>query len=187
MGTRARKLSGTTKLKAKGLNAKETGGLVEISPTLTGFAWPILAKRLEIQGAFKGVHCKKGKVFLSAEDNGLLLSSLHRSHARKSKFKPVLLASLAMPVLVFATITPLGSKHDQSVLVQKQVVANPCEEGQLRNWLTTGEEDGSINALETSILGGVISGTFECLDTRYSYTLGSEEPKRVLKLQKLDS
>lgn len=187
MGTRVSQSSVTTKLKAKGFNARATDGIVQISPALTGFAWPILAKRLEIQGALRGVHFLNGKVFLRAEENGLHLSSLHRGHARKSKFKPFLLASLAIPVLVLAATTPLGSRDDQSPLVLKQAVTNPCEEALLRNWLTTGSEDGDIKTIETSILGGVITGTFECLDTRYSYTLGSEEPKRVLKLQKLDS
>jgi hypothetical protein len=187
MGTRVRQSSSATKVKAKGLNARSTDGLVEISPTLTGFAWPILAKRLEIQGALKGVHFHKGRVFLRAEEDGLHLPSLHRRHARKSKLKPFVLASLAIPVVVLAATLPLGSRSDESNRNQKQVVTNPCGEDQLRNWLTTGNDGGEIKTLEASLLGGVISGTFECLDARYSYTLGSEEPKRVLKLQKLDS
>jgi hypothetical protein len=187
MGTRVSQRSGTTKVKAKGLNAIATDGQVEITSKLIGFAWPILAKRLEIQGALNGILLRKGKVFLRAEEIGFHPSSLHRGHARKSKFKPFLLASLAIPVLVLAATTPLVSASEKSDRRPKQAVNTPCAEDQLRNWLTTGNDGGEIKTLETSLLGGVISGTFECLDARYSYTLGSEEPKRVLKLQKLDS
>lgn len=187
MGTRASHFEGTTKLKARGFRAKQSKGLVEIRSTLTGIAWPVLAKRLEIQGAFKEVRFQNGKVFLSAEENGLHLSSLHRRHARNSKVKPFILAGLAIPILVVLTTTPLGSKVDQSEISHQEAERNPCEDAQLRKWLTTGNEEADIKSLETSLLGGVISGTLECLESRYSYTLGSDEPKRVLKLQKLDS
>jgi hypothetical protein len=108
--------------------------------------------------------------------------------ATKSKLSKVFLAGIGVPIVALLSFVPLGSgasvTHPEKV--SKNVI-EPCSAQSISGWIEGSGESGVIKALSTSVLGGVTVGTLDCNGSRYSYTLGSEEPKRVLKLQKLDS
>jgi hypothetical protein len=108
--------------------------------------------------------------------------------ASNSKLPKFALAGIGIPILAVLCVVPLGNvaKVSHPVKVSKKVI-DTCSPDAISSWIEGAGESGYIKALSTSVLGGVTVGTLECKGSRYSYTLGSEEPKRVLKLQKLDS
>lgn len=152
-----------------------------------GLGWPALAKKLDNQGVLAGIELKSGRVSLTTSADLPLLRALVQGHGRKSKFVPIV-SGLALFVVIGATsfLTLVGNVK-QGKIVKPDTVVNPCDYSMLRKWLTGTAENNHVQLKQSSILGGISSGVIECEGTRYSYTLGSEEPKRVLKLQELDS
>jgi hypothetical protein len=151
-------------------------------------SWPKFANRLRSLGFLSGIQTqsKQTRLFVSVDFE--TIQGLLASHARKSRVSRSVIAGVAVPVAAILCFVPLGGKS----VVQKppkslHKTAEPCSLEVIRKWIEGSDESNEIKALSTSVLGGVTVGTLECEDGRYSYTLGSEEPKRVLKLQKLDS
>lgn len=187
MGIHTNEIKGTKPVRFAGLRLFESDEFIGISFDHLGTPWPILARKLEGHGVLAGIEFQGGKITLRTSAQMPFLRALVQGHGKKPRLPKFLLAATAIPVVVIASMVPLGVESEKTTVVEKISPVNPCNVSQLTNWLE-GKGDGAhISPLETSVLGGVTVGILECSGSRYSYTLGSGDTKRVLKLQKLDS
>ena len=150
--------------------------------------WPQLANKLDSLGWLESISITNGEVLIDSVADPNLISQVIAGHRTKSKIHKPMVLSIAVVVLIVLSLIPLGKSPK---VVPKQVASaklSPCSDSLIEQWLEGHLIKGSpIKALDTSILGGVTAGIVECKGARYSYTLGSKEPKRVLNLRKLDS
>ena len=187
MGIHTNEIKQTKPVRFAGLRLFESDEFIGISFGDLGTPWPILARKLAGHGVLAGIEFQAGKITLRTSAQMPFLRALVQGHGKKSRVPKFLLAATAIPVVVSASMVPLGVKSEQTIAVEKISPVNPCDVSQLTKWLE-GKGDGAhISPIETSVLGGVTVGILECSGSRYSYTLGSGDTKRVLKLQKLDS
>lgn len=161
---------------------------VEVVPSRWNKAWPKLASRFQSLGALKGFEtgARGTKMTVGLELD--VIEAMIAGRRRKSRFPKALSFSLLVPVLVVASLIPMKKGEVERIPVKvSRSQTGPCSLDAIGRWLQDAGETEDIQIQGTSILGGVTVGTLVCKGSRYSYTLGSEEPKRVLKLQKLDS
>ena len=152
-----------------------------------GAAWPIAAYRLDQVGYLHGLSLDKGAVAMESEADPELIATVLTGHRAKPRTRRVLLVIAIVPILIVFGVIPLGRS---SVVSHRKQVAQtvPCSAEQLTKWLEGGNtSDPKVKLRGATILGGVTAGVIECGQSRYRYTLGSKEPKRVLNLVKLDS
>ena len=150
-------------------------------------SWPVIAKKLDDQGRLENLRFSEGQVTLATRLSSHTLENLLKGHAKPKATKKALAIALMVAALgVFASI-PLG--QSQVTLKPKPIVkaSDPCRISMLQDWLLGTKSIEEPRLGKTSVLGGVTVGTIECNGSRYSYTLGSKEPKRVLNLKKLNS
>lgn len=152
-----------------------------------GVAWPVVAKRLEIQGHLGALEHDGNYVLMSSKLNE---SDLKANLQRHRKVKPARKIWIIIPSLMLIAIIsciPLGEEKHAIEAHPAIQIREDCDTSLIGSWLL-GEGDFSYLKLgKSSSLGGVVVGTLECKGERYSYTLGSRDPKRVLNLRKLDS
>lgn len=149
--------------------------------------WPILARKLDGQGWLVRVLKANGKVSLQVSCSSDDLRALILGRRKRSRFpKPISIASV-ITVLTVAAMIPIGANRVDRRPSSLKNVASPCTSEGITSWLQESQSLAEARVLEASEIGGVTAGTLECKGSRYSYTLRSEEPKRVLKLLKLDS
>lgn len=161
---------------------------LEVVPSRWNKSWPKLANRFQTIGVLKGLEIStKGTVMIVALELDAV-AALIAGRRRKSNLRKVIGFSMLTPVLVIASFIPLKNGGVEQIPLKVATrPSEPCSLEALGRWLQGAGESEDIKIQGTSILGGVTVGTLDCKGSRYSYTLGSEEPKRVLKLQKLDS
>jgi hypothetical protein len=162
--------------------------VLELNVSAGNNSWPKFANRLNGLGYLVGIETRMKRVKLIVSEDLETVRRLLDGRARKLKLPNFVMAGIGVPILVVLGFMPLGhmAKAPQPVTVSQKVI-EPCSAQAISSWIEGSGESGVIKALSTSVLGGVTVGTLDCNGSRYSYTLGSEEPKRVLKLQKLDS
>lgn len=187
MGIHANEIKGSNPLRFAGLRLFESDEFIGICFGHLGMSWPILARKLEGYGVLDGIEFQAGEITLRTSAQMPFLKALVQGHGKKSGLPKFILAATAIPVIVTASMVPLGVESEQTKVVEKISPVNPCGDSQLTNWLEGNGDADYIIPIETSVLGGVTVGILECSGSRYSYTLGSGDTKRVLKLQKLDS
>jgi hypothetical protein len=162
--------------------------VLELTVLAGNNSWPKFANRLQSLGFLVGIDTRMKRIKLIVSEDFETVRRLLDGRASKSKLPKVFLAGIGVPIVALLSLVPLGSgasvSHPEKV--SKKVIY-PCSPNIISSWIEGSVESGVIKALSTSVLGGVTVGTLDCNGSRYSYTLGSEEPKRVLKLQKLDS
>lgn len=161
---------------------------VELIPSPWNKTWPKLASRFQSLGVLKGVLTQaRGAKMIVALEPDAIVAMISKRH-RKRQLPKIFAFGMLVPVLVLASLIPLKKGSTERIPAQVvKSVSQPCSLDIIGRWLQGAGESDYVKMLGTSVLGGVTAGTLECKGTRYSYTLGSEEPKRVLKLQKLDS
>jgi hypothetical protein len=106
-----------------------------------------------------------------------------RSKVRKPKFFIVASSATALASAIAFTVfapTPQVNSFER----QKP---SPCSPEIITVALESESTQSAISFEREFTIGGVAAGTVTCKDTRYSYALELKEPKRVLKLEKLDS
>ncbi|MEN9609168.1 MAG: hypothetical protein RLZZ06_1099 [Actinomycetota bacterium] len=152
-----------------------------------GAAWPIAANRLDQVGYLHDLSWGKGAVAMQSEADPELIATVLTGHRAKPKTRRYLLVTAIVPLLIVFSVIPLGKSP--VVLHPKQAAqTNLCSAEQLTKWLEGDiTSDPKVKLRGATILGGVTAGVIQCGQSRYSYTLGSKEPKRVLNFVKLDS
>jgi hypothetical protein len=151
-------------------------------------AWPVLAHKLEKHQALKGLEPSVGGgVTLVAELTETTLMNLLSSHRAQSKKLKAWLIGLILPMIALLAFIPLGGGEVQSKKITISQPIDPCGVPTLEAWLMGTGTVVEARLEKSTSLGGVVVGTLECKGSRYSYTLGSKEPKRVISLKKLDS
>lgn len=106
---------------------------------------------------------------------------------KRYRSKRSLLVWLLLPMPVLGLLGFIPTHHVTKKAPIKIVpVLDLCSKQSLESWLISGSGDTPAKLLESSSMGGVTAGLIECNGERYSYTLELKEPKRVLKLERLD-
>ena len=187
MGIHAVRSAKNKRVRLFGLVIEEVGDLHEVTFGKFAQAWPLLTRKLENQSLLDGIEMSKGKITLKTQADFPLIQSLMSGHVKKSKFTSIVLATASLLLIGMVSLIPLGSGPEARVVQKKITASKDCDYTNLSKWLEGVTENAEAQAEESSILGGVTVGIIECNGSRYSYTLGSEKPKRVLKLQELNS
>lgn len=161
---------------------------VDLVPSKWNKSWPKLARRFQSLGALKGFETGTQGATMKIALELDVIQNMISGRGRKRRFPKALAIGLVVPLLVVASLIPI-QKGDTERIALKVATrqTQPCSLEAIGRWLQGVGKSEEIEIRGTSVLGGVTAGTLECKGSRYSYTLGSEEPKRVLKLQKLDS
>ena len=161
---------------------------LELSVSVGNNSWPKFANRLQGLGLLIGIETRMKRVKLIVSEDLETVQRLLAGRASKAKLPKFVMAGIGIPVLAVLGFMPLAHEANapRPVTISQKVI-EPCSAHAISSWIQGAGESDEIKVLSTSVLGGVTVGTIECKGSRYSYTLGSEEPKRVLKLQKLDS
>lgn len=188
MGNRVAQRKKTQRINSRGLSLEFGLKGTTLWSGFRGRPWPVVARRLDLMGQLRAIKYSSGRVVMvTNSDPEDIVSSLggHRTPAKariSNWWLPILI-----PVLGALCLVPLGS-HKAPVINKRNGAVNPCSVTSIENWLTGNSNNPSkIKMLDSSVLGGVTSGLLECDGVRYSYALGSKEPKRVLNFRKLDS
>ena len=161
---------------------------VELVPRRWNKAWPKLADRFQSLGALKSLETgvQGIKIFVSLDL--AVVEAMITGRRRPRRFPKVIAFGILVPVLILASLIPIKSGVVERIPEKVTTSSSqPCSLDAIGRWLQGTGETEDIKIQGTSVLGGVTVGTLDCKESRYSYTLGSEEPKRVIKLQKLDS
>jgi hypothetical protein len=150
-------------------------------------AWPVTASKLDKVGLLKSIQFSGNEVQLSSAADEDQVKRLLTGHRKSRKLRLRYLLVPVIPAVVTASLVPLGPA--QNVATEHLSLAKQeCSDELITKWLEGNDQKAShLNLISTTVLGGVTSGTLQCKDSRYSYTLGSKEPKRVLNLKRLDS
>lgn len=188
MGNHAKNQTKPDRTRLKGYRVIQQLEGLELVPNPWNGSWLKFASRLQSLGALEHVDAssRTPKLFVSVDAS--VIKSMLSGRRIARRFPKVAAFGLTLPVLLVLGVMPLGSKPSvQSDVVTSKIKINSCSPETIGKWLQGSGESQEIMPLGTSVLGGVTVGTLECKGSRYSYTLGSEEPKRVLKLQKLNS
>ena len=161
----------------------EQGCVIRFS--LFARAWPSLAKGFRSRGFTVSPKIVGARVQLqvnsSLEESVAIASG--RSKVRKPKFFIVASSATALAsAIAIAAFVP--SPEVNSLEKFKPL---PCSPEMITVALESESTESAISLEREFKIGGVASGTVTCDDTRYSYALELQEPKRVLKLEKLDS
>ncbi len=154
----------------------------------TSTAWPHLLKRFEIAGFKANVDVKKRATTISVSASESQLRAILGGHARQnrvSKVWVVIPLVLILGVLASIPLVPATSKTPPAK--PEGPTTDQCAESNIIQWLQGKSTSSAIQPLEISLLGGITAGTVQCKGSRYRYTLGSKEPKRVLNLIRLDT
>lgn len=115
------------------------------------------------------------------------LMALLKGHS-KSRNRPLgWLLLPAIGVIAALMLIPLGKAQVEPKQVNQVSVIDPCSDAELEQWLLGKSDSREPKLGKSTIIGGVVVGTVECDNSRYSYALGFKEPKRVLTFKKLDS
>lgn len=175
-------------IRISGYRALQHLDALELVANRSNSSWPKFAKRLQVLGFLNGIETTGDRTSLFVSLDVETVQGILAGRARRKKIPIWMGFGAAIPVFMVLAFVPLGSKApvEHRSTVSKHV-SNPCALAAISEWIQGAGEQVEIKALSTSLMGGIEVGTLECKGSRYSYTLGSEEPKRVLKLQKLDS
>ena len=105
---------------------------------------------------------------------------------KKSSSTRALLFAIPSLIILAGCVT-MVSPTAETKAETRALPIERCTLTRLTKWLEANEKVAGIEITDELGLGGVISGTLTCDEARYSYTLELSEPKRVIKLLKLDS
>lgn len=190
MGMHSQSIIANRGVRVAGFSAVQHADLLELFVDRGNNSWPKFAKRLQGLGYLLAVETRMTRVKLLLSVDLETVQRMLSGRKGKTKMPRYVLFAFAVPITVLLAFLPLGNSAKIATPVQVvKTEIRPCSQVAITNWIE-GEGEGEsevLKVLTTAVLGGVTVGTLECKGSRYSYTLGSEEPKRVLKLQKLDS
>lgn len=188
MGNRVAQPRNIQRINVRGLTLEVGLDGTSLWSGLRGIPWPVFARRLDLMGQLKALNYASGRVVMvtNCEADDVVSSfGSHRTRAKSKTGKRWLL--ILIPVLFVLSMVPLGPSPN-SINPRPKAVVNQCSVTAIENWLAGKFPTSSkVKVLESAVLGGVTSGLLECDQVKYSYALGSKEPKRVLNLRKLDS
>ena len=161
---------------------------LELTVSAGNNSWPKFANRLQSLGCLIGIEIRMKRIKFFVSEDLETVQRLLAGRASKAKLPKFVMAGVGVPVVAVLGFMPLAHEANapRPVTISQKVI-EPCSAHAISSWIQGAGESDEIKVLSTSVLGGVTVGTIECKGSRYSYTLGSEEPKRVLKLQKLNS
>ena len=188
MGNHAQAKFGNRAVRLSGYQAVQHFETLELTVSAGNNSWPKFASRLQGLGLLIGIETRMKRVKLIVSEDLETVQRLLAGRASKAKLPKFVMAGVGVPVVAVLGFMPLAHEANapRPVTISQKVI-EPCSAQAISSWIQGAGESDEIKVLSTSVLGGVTVGTIECKGSRYSYTLGSEEPKRVLKLQKLDS
>lgn len=188
MGNHTKLFTKNNGQRVRGYRVIQQLDFAEVIPNWGNSTWLKVANRFQSLGVLLNidVNSKRPSLQVSIDSDAVRAMLSGRSRSRKAPKVAVL--GLVLPALLLLSTIPLRTMHptQKEIVVVKSVI-NPCSPETIGRWLQGAGESSAITPMGASVLGGVTVGTLKCNGSRYSYTLGSEEPKRVLKLQKLDS
>lgn len=187
MGSRVFVKSRSGILLKAGFRVTEVQGLTELRTTIFSKSWPRIAQKFHDFGVLQELKSRgRNTTFVLGADKEQVVRILSgRSKKPKGRNRVAIWSSIA--AVVIASLFPLGNQaKGLSPVQQVKQISQTCSATEVSQWLRGDLESNRITISNTSVIGGVTSGTLVCETARYSYTLGSEEPKRVLKLQRLN-
>lgn len=175
-------------IKSSGVQVNFENSRIRVGNRNLATTWPVIAKRLEVQGDLGAVNLTESEVSLDAKFDSVELRNWLQGHRKTSTFPKRWLLMWASLVLVgVLACMPLG---ERKVILKSSNHANTidtCSTSELENWLLGKQTLDTPTLGKSTSIGGIVVGTMECKGSRYSYTLGLKEPKRVLNLKKLNS
>ena len=188
MGNHTKQLRKNNGQRFRGYRVVQQLDFAEVIPNWGNSTWPKVANRFQSLGVLLRIDVNSKRPSLQVSIDSDSVRAMLSGRRRSRKAPKVAVLGLALPALLLLSAIQLGTKHPvQEKLIVVKTVINPCSPEIIGRWLQGAGESSEITPMGASVLGGVTVGTLKCNGSRYSYTLGSEEPKRVLKLQKLDS
>jgi hypothetical protein len=104
-----------------------------------------------------------------------------RSVSRKWLFLP---GVALVPMLLLVN---LSFKPEASLMREPATEAGLCTVDKIKGWLEAEASNPVLTLVHEVQVGGVKAGTLTCNSILYSYAIELSEPRRVLKLEKLDS
>ena len=188
MGNHSKHFTKNMGQKIQGYRIIQHSDFVEIIPNRWNQSWTRLAHRLQTLGVLLSLRESPHKPTLLVSIDGDEVLAILSGRRIKRRIPNVAAFGLALPALLMLGTIPLGSKPMvTSAVVPARSEVNKCAPETITKWLEGSGESLNVTPLSTSFLGGVTVGTLECQGSRYSYTLRSEDPKRVLRLQRLNT
>ena len=187
MGIRAFESSTSKPITFGSFRLSTNQGDITIRLKAKAVPWPVTASRLDKAGLLKSIQVCGNEVQLNSAADEEQVKQLLAGHRKSRKPKLRYLFVPLVPILVIASLLPLGHSM-KGAAEHLSGVKQECSDEVISKWLEGGIQNvKQLSLISTTVLGGVTSGTLQCKDSRYSYTLGSKEPKRVLNLKRLDS
>ena len=148
-------------------------------------AWPSLAQGLRSRGFQVSPKLSGNRVQLFA--NSSLEEAVAIASGRCKEGKPKLFIFAGAAISMASAIAIAAFVPSPEVNSLEKFKPLPCSPEIIIVALESESTESAISLERELKIGGVASGTVTCDDTRYSYALELKEPKRVLKLEKLDS
>lgn len=187
MGTRAKIKFKTKAIRFRGVTFEDFDSSCLIKVGLNSKSWPQIAMKLDVAGLSPEISQGKTQTFIRVNALADVCRDIIAGHKMGRKTKPIWFLIGAIPIVVIAGTILLGHKVSPATTKITHEIDSSCSEEMIIGWLEGRTNSGEVKLLETSVLGGITAGSIQCKDSRYKYTLGSKEPKRVLNLELLDS
>lgn len=167
-----------------GVHLTSFGDHAEITFGFLAGGWLKSVKRLEALGYEAAVSLTGRTAKVKTNATIKTIQEVLKGYRSKKMLLVWFLAPIsALGLLAFKPVYHVTKKATHKAV---QVI-DFCSTQSLESWLISGSGDTTAELLESSSMGGVTAGLLECNGKRYSYTLELKEPKRVLKLERLDS
>lgn len=188
MGSRAYVKSRLATVRKANFKISVKQGFTEVRTTTWSKSWPKIAQKFLDFGVLREIKPRGRNITFVVELNKDQVVQILSGRSQKSKGNTRVIIWLSITGIIIASLFPLGKqmKGISAVRVPNNL-GHSCTTLEVSKWLRGDSKTNRMTILETSVIGGITSGTLLCESTKYSYTLGSKEPKRVLKLQKLDT
>jgi hypothetical protein len=186
MGVHEQKRESKTVWTRQGLVVTSTDELLEIKFAPHFKSWPKLVRRLEIQGSSCEVKLvgKTLSVITTAELQHIQTLLGNRRLIKKPKLRFILLAPglVVLGALSFA----LQPQNYSTQLRVESIPNDECGIEYLSKAIISDSPNPNLLEKTSSNLGGIESGTFFCAEAKFGYTLELKEPKRLIRMLKLD-
>jgi hypothetical protein len=186
MGVHEQKRESKTVWTRQGLVVTSTDELLEIKFAPHFKSWPKLVRRLEIQGSSCEVKLvgKTLSVITTAELQHIQTLLGNRRLIKKPKLRLFLVAPVL--VLLGAFSLSLRPQNYSTQLKAESITNDECGIEYLSNAIISDSPNPNLLERTSSSLGGIESGTFFCAEAKFGYTLELKEPKRLIRMLKLD-
>lgn len=171
----------------RGIRVERTHLGAELCFRLVPGSWLTIAKRLTACGHTATATYLGSGIYLSTSASleevmtFLRGRKVRRSVSRKWLFLP------GVAVVPMLLLMNLSVKPEATLMREPATEAILCNVDKIKGWLEAEASNPALILIHEVQVGGVKAGTLTCNSIAYSYSIELSEPRRVLKLEKLDS